>query len=322
MPAELMDDPIAVSRYWTALARGYQDPLDQRAKLANIKNVEDQEGRAKRLAEHQHQLSIDLAKAKSKLEVDEIMRKARALGLDVGEPQPAQPAPAAPAGAAPQPAPRPNAVPGKQAAPTDPYLQLTQPAISPEQELAQRKARAAASAVAGDLKGAGKIMAKDEEPKEYQTKDATFAERMARSEIGLRGILGKDNAKYDPANYLRSWLPDWNLINSADWRNYVGSAREWIAAMLRKDTGAAVTETEWNLYFPTYFPQPGDDLNVQKLKMDRRIQSARGLRGSSGPAFDKMFPNFDAEQRQRLRDQDPATYGASDGGGWSARRID
>lgn len=36
MPAELLNDPVAVSRYWTALARGYQDPLDRRAKEAGI----------------------------------------------------------------------------------------------------------------------------------------------------------------------------------------------------------------------------------------------------------------------------------------------
>jgi hypothetical protein len=332
----LWNDPETGYRMLKGLTREHQ--LKRRAAEAQIANAEGapNSGTAN-IARLQNELHLDLARAKSQMEVEEILQKARALGIDIGG-APSR-APTSPAAAAP-PAARPRimetdprfsatspsdvapaaptqtqgrvpaaARPGATPAPVDPYLQLTRPPISPEQDEAERKRRAGISVLTGDIKGAGKIMSKDEDPKEYQTKDATFAERMARSEITLRGVLGKDNEKYNPADWIRSKMPDWNLTNSAEWRNYQGAAREWIAAMLRKDTGAAVTETEWNLYFPTYFPQAGDGPNEQKLKMDRRVQAARGLRGSAGPAFDRMFPNFDAEMRARLQDQDPATYG-------------
>jgi len=42
------------------------------------------------------------------------------------------------------------------------------------------------------------------------------------------------------------------------------------------------------------------------------VQAARGMRASSGPAFDRLFPNFDTEMRQRLIDQDPTRYGTGE----------
>ena len=36
LPAELHDDPVVVSKYWTALAKGYQDPLTRQQQEANL----------------------------------------------------------------------------------------------------------------------------------------------------------------------------------------------------------------------------------------------------------------------------------------------
>lgn len=169
---------------------------------------------------------------------------------------------------------------------------------------AERKKRAAQAIVLGDAKQAGKILNKEEDPKEYQTKDALFGERMIRSEIALRGIIGTPKSpKYDPGNTRNAFWPDdgmLGLFNGQKWREYQAASREWIAGMLRKDTGAAVTDSEWRLYFPTFFPQPGDGPEVQQQKLARRMAAARGLRGSAGPAFERMFPRFDDEMKTQL----------------------
>ncbi len=186
--------------------------------------------------------------------------------------------------------------------PADPYVRLTTPAVAPEQAEADRKRRAGVAIMVGDEKGAAKILNKEEDPKEYQTKDALFAERMARSEIMLRGIIGTPDApKYNPGSKLNNFFPDSgifaNMLNSNTFKNYKAAAGEWIAAILRKDTGAAVTQAEWDFYWPTFFPQPGDSAEVQAQKLQRRVMAAQGLRGSSGPAFDRMYPGFDQEMR-------------------------
>lgn len=139
---------------------------------------------------------------------------------------------------------------------------------------------------------------------EGQGKDASFAERMLRSEAGLREVVPTDKAgnfmKYDPTSSMYRFMPDWNVTNSTEWQQYSRNAREGIAAILRKDTGAAVSDTEWQWYFPMYYPQPGDAAQVVKDKQEARIAVARGLRGSSGPAFDQMFPRFNEQLRAKL----------------------
>jgi hypothetical protein len=90
------------------------------------------------------------------------------------------------------------------------------------------------------------------------------------------------------------------MVNSSEWQQFQRHAREGVAAILRKDTGAAVTPHEWDWYYPMYYPQPGDDADVVRDKQQARLAVANGLRGASGPAFDRMFPKFNEQLRERL----------------------
>ena len=266
------------------------------------------QGFATRQAELGHQLQIRLMNAKGDMERKALIDKGRALGLLPPEgAAPPQPAPSAVPGT---PAPIPQGVPQQSAAPVDPYQALVQPAIPRAQQEAEMRKRAGQTLMMGDPKGAAKIMNKEDDPKEYQTKDALWAERMGRAEITMRGNIGPPtNPTYNPGRTLNKFWPDDGILgmaNSEKWQTYQAGAREWIAALLRKDTGAAVTETEWKLYFPTYFPQAGDTQKTQAEKLERRIAEARKLRASSGPVFDRMNPNFDQDMGQRLQQQNAA----------------
>lgn len=247
-------------------------------------------GQQRDMAGVQTDEQMRLARGQAVLARQEMLEKAKALGLAPPEPSAVAP-------------PQPQAT-----MPSDPYQRLTTPAIPPEQAEADRKKRAGQALLLNDPKAAARILNKEEDPKEYQTKDALFAERMGRSEIMLRGIIGTpEQPKYDPGSRLNNLWPDTgfvaNMTNSQAFRGYQGSAREWIAALLRKDTGAAVTQTEWDFYWPTFFPQPGDSKEVQAQKLNRRVMAAQGLRGAAGPAFDRMYPGFDQEMRDVLGGQ-------------------
>jgi hypothetical protein len=161
---------------------------------------------------------------------------------------------------------------------------------------------------------------------EWQTKDAMWAERLGRSNQTIDTVAGVDSGgkpkgdAYDPTRWQNRYFPDdasWknlglaNIVNSKQWQQYQQAAREGIAAVLRKDTGAAVTQQEWDLYFPMLYPQPGDAADVVKQKNATRAQMARALRASSGGAYDRIFP----------QDQQPQ-QGGGDSGGWSVKRID
>ena len=130
---------------------------------------------------------------------------------------------------------------------------------------------------------------------ETQTKDAGFGARMLRAEDSLDSVM----KRYDPTRALNAYFPDQsgfsnlytaNLINSKEWQQYIQAARESMAALLRKDTGAAVTDQEFELYFPMYYPQPGDSEEVVAQKKAGRVEIARGLASSSGGAFEKAYP--------------------------------
>lgn len=244
---------------------------------------------AEKMAYLQQQLQLKMLAAKDEQERKSLLEKGRALGLIPPESS------------------APIAVPSAPGVKPDPYQALVQPAIPKAQQEAEMRKRAGQTLLMGDPKGAAKIMNKEDDPKEYQTKDALWAERMGRAEITMRGNIGTpDNPTYNPGSKLNRFWPDdgmLGMLNSEKWKTYQGGAREWIAALLRKDTGAAVTQSEWDLYFPTYFPQPGDSAKVQSEKLERRIAEARKLRSSSGPVFDRMNPNFDQEMSQRLQQQ-------------------
>lgn len=139
---------------------------------------------------------------------------------------------------------------------------------------------------------------------EGQTKDAFFAERLLRSEQDLSRVAPTNErgefTKWSPTGARQRFGPDEpgitnlymaNFVNSREWQAYQRAAREGLASILRKDTGAAVTKQEFDLYFPMYYPQPGDSPQVIMDKTNARQRLAQGLRGASGPAYRKMYPD-------------------------------
>lgn len=328
LAATLMGNPfgaeqgksMAVDAMRTEQAQAFQRSQQDRQFQQQMRAQNAQFGQARSMAELQHQLQLKLMQAKSQEEQQQLIARGRALGIIPPEgapgasPQPAGQAPTQPAAqpSAPQtgqPAPQqPQAPPPQQsAAPADPYDRMLTPSRTPEQLMAERRERAARAMAVGDAKGAAKIMNGEDDLKEYQTKDALWAERMMRSEVALRGIERQYSGtagQGSPASSINRLWPDTGIIadltNSQSWREYQQASREWIAAMLRKDTGAAVTETEWKLYFPTFFPQPGDSAQVLEQKRASRMAAAGALREASGPAFQRMFPNSPSELRGQI----------------------
>lgn len=90
--------------------------------------------------------------------------------------------------------------------------------------------------------------------------------RMAESSGPLTSILG-------------------SLITSDEYNLYTSAAGDFIASILRYDSGAAVPDTEFYRYYNTYFPVPGQGPEVRRAKARRReiatealqVSAARGL---------------------------------------------
>lgn len=74
------------------------------------------------------------------------------------------------------------------------------------------------------------------------------------------------------------------LFQDADYQVADRAAKEFLAMVLRKDTGAAVTNQEFALYTPMYIPQPGDKPEKLAAKRQAREQFLAGMEMGSGTA--------------------------------------
>lgn len=68
------------------------------------------------------------------------------------------------------------------------------------------------------------------------------------------------------------------LTQSDDFQRAQQAGEEFLQAILRKDTGAAITEGEQVLYGQTYLPRPGDSPAVIEAKRQARIRAVEAIR--------------------------------------------
>jgi hypothetical protein len=104
---------------------------------------------------------------------------------------------------------------------------------------------------------------------DQQSQALGFAKRMALSENELADVL-KD---YDPTT-IRAWFqgkgmyPE--LAKSQDYKRFEQAAKNWAAAALRKESGAAISESEYKGAMSQYFPQVNDSQDVISQKVNSR----------------------------------------------------
>lgn len=117
---------------------------------------------------------------------------------------------------------------------------------------------------------------------EQQSKDVGFYNRGAQ----VIGRLEKqDKALTDRFSSLGGQVPVvGNYLKSDAYRQAEQTGRELLAVILRKDTGAAVTDSEMSLYSNMYLPQPGDDVATIQQKREGRKTAIEGIRMGLGPA--------------------------------------
>jgi hypothetical protein len=116
-----------------------------------------------------------------------------------------------------------------------------------------------------------------------------------------------------------------NSLVSTERQQAEQSGREVLSAILRKDTGAAITNQEMDIYGKMYLPQAGDSEEVLNQKAEARTRALASIRGGLGTAERKASPVNDGRRNaagapaQVRNDQDYAvlpsgtTYVAPDG---------
>lgn len=106
---------------------------------------------------------------------------------------------------------------------------------------------------------------------------AGFAARLVEADTIIDGIGDKFTGA---SSYLSPFSP--NYFKSEDRQKFDQAKRNFVNAVLRRESGAVISDSEFANADKQYFPQPGDTSAVVKQKADNRATSIRNLQLSGG----------------------------------------
>ena len=112
---------------------------------------------------------------------------------------------------------------------------------------------------------------------ESQAKDYMFSGRMMATESTLAKLEAVGFAPESIANNVgMNWLPEFGKTNAQ--KRYIAARANWVAALLRRESGAAIAESEYEGGFTQYFPLINDSPTVIADKRNLRRQVQRDMR--------------------------------------------
>lgn len=147
---------------------------------------------------------------------------------------------------------------------------------------------------------------------EAQSKDLIYHSRGLQALEAFEPLAG---AYASGPERVASAVPGGNYVVSEDYQKAEQAGRNFLASVLRKDTGAAVTPSEEVLYGQIFLPQPGDKPGTLAQKSEARKQAIDAIRGGMGTAevlalgkrLTTREPGQDAPAPQAAPQQAPAS---------------
>lgn len=117
---------------------------------------------------------------------------------------------------------------------------------------------------------------------DQQSKDLVY---FTRGQSALQNLEANATALEDFSESTTSGIPViGNATTSPQFQAGQQAAREFLAAILRKDTGAAITNQEMEIYGKTYLPQPFDSPAVRDQKKQARRTALDAIKSGLGQA--------------------------------------
>jgi len=120
-----------------------------------------------------------------------------------------------------------------------------------------------------------------------QAKAANYANRMAESNDIISRLQNINQGFAGNVGGVVSNLAP-NIANpalSADRQMFIQAQRDFINAVLRRESGAVISESEFANARQQYFPQPGDTEQVIQQKSQNRMNAIRGIMGAAGQNY-------------------------------------
>jgi hypothetical protein len=126
---------------------------------------------------------------------------------------------------------------------------------------------------------------------EVQAAAEQFANRMEDAEKSFSKVSNEGLGLSGAAQSAAGGVPVFgNFLKTEKFQRMEQSKREWVTALLRKESGAAIGRDEYTQYDRQFFPQPGDAPEVVAQKAEARRVATNALKSSAGPAYKSPSP--------------------------------
>ena len=119
-----------------------------------------------------------------------------------------------------------------------------------------------------------------------QFKVAGFGQRMEQAEAEMEKIQQAGYDRSSVASGIGSMLP--NLVRGTDAQQQDQAERNFVNALLRKESGAAISPTEFASAQQQYFPRAGDSAEVIAQKKRNRQLATQALKAEAAGAWDQV----------------------------------
>ncbi len=119
-----------------------------------------------------------------------------------------------------------------------------------------------------------------------QSKAALFAKRMSQAENVFGELESGGFDRADRTTSMKAMLP--NAMLGEDIKRQDQAERNFLSAVLRRESGASISPSEMSNGETQYFPRAGDTEKVKEQKRQNRALAIEGLAAEAGSALDKI----------------------------------
>ena len=151
-----------------------------------------------------------------------------------------------------------------------------------EQNRLNREGRMDLARFSAGIAAANRTPASEKPLTEFQGKSVTFGTRAAQSHNILNALEDQVNPLSVAASRKGGMLVNWALDPQT--RQVEQAQRDFINSVLRQESGAAISPSEYESAARQYFPEPNDPPEVIAQKRANREMQIKGFARQAGPA--------------------------------------
>jgi hypothetical protein len=141
-------------------------------------------------------------------------------------------------------------------------------------------------------------------PTAAQETVGTYAARLEQSNPLITALTGDIETMPYAVFVTQKGLP--SSMQKDSYRQFDQAARNFINATLRRESGAVISDQEFDNAYMQYLPRPGDDAVTRKNKKENRDLIQASFKKSAGPSYQSVDELLGGAQQQVSNPQDEA----------------